>query len=226
MWNRCAMILLQAALLVPAGAQTIPDAPFATWDGRMTDSISQRPIIKGIACLYSKAIPAPRCGRTDTTGHFRIDSIPAGAFGLWVSCEMVLKFRWNHLLSAPVNIDTAEHRIKDIRTSAVGCDQRPLTTRTGEFIGYYVSGWEASDFRWSRDTTIWIWVEGGAGRPTTHASLKASGLPQGASEKCIYVRWYGTLVGPGYYGQLGGASHRLTVDSVAETRDAPISKCR
>ena len=41
-----------------------------------------------------------------------------------------------------------------------------------------------------------------------------------------YVRWQGTVVGPGHYGHLGGSPFLFRVDSILEVRSVGDDDCR
>jgi hypothetical protein len=123
-----------------------------------------------------------------------------------------------------------------VRIDAAACDQRPLVAISGEFRGYWERGFEHGAFVPCEGTVSgltpalrallgresWIWVESSA------EATRAPGI-QGGSRTVdgiarSYVRWVGSLEGPGRYGHMGAGRYLFRVRAVLEVaRDAPHS---
>lgn len=123
--------------------------------------------------------------------------------------------------------------------STKGCDLRPLREVKGVFRGYYTPGFESSEFV-PCSTDAWFipddslsvypfdarnaWVTWDA------AAVRRLKWPEVARDKYgnskYYVRWRGTVVGPGRYGHLGVSPFEFRVDTVFELRAPRRKDCR
>jgi len=127
---------------------------------------------------------------------------------------------------------------RDWTVGTEGCDPRPVRRVSGTFSGHYTPGFESSKFvpcpssEWfipadSLDAYPYdarrAWVRWSVGRMRELKWPKAPRDPYGNSR--YYVRWRGTVVGPGRYGHLGVSAFELQVDSVAELRAPGPQDC-
>ena len=194
--------------------------------GVVIDSSTSLPIIRGLVCQRHEVATGPyNCSRTDTLGRFRLARLPLGEVTLTVECGSTRLLRPGmETVVVSANVAAAGTDVGIVRVPGFGCDQRPRTRRSGEFVGYYTYGWEEGRFRWTADTMLGIWV-GGPMWAAAGAKLNWPAPTRDNPWPCAFVRWYGTLIGPDFYGHLGVSSYQLTVDSIAEAREAPKAAC-
>lgn len=215
----CLPLVLAPALAAQQNAAT------SQVHGRLVDSISGQPVLRGWVCQYQPASGSTvRCGETDSLGAFVVEGLPAGSANFFIVCRTESRTDLGTVnLVDDIQVSASESGtdLGRIVVDARKCDQRPITVRSGEFVGFYSRGWESSRFKWVGDTTLSIWVSGrlsDTGERIWPTSLREHG-------HCIQVRWFGELTGPGRYGHLGAADYEFVVDSVAEARSLAQSEC-
>lgn len=194
--------------------------------------------------LDSSGRPAPRtticigrCAQVDSTGHYVIDRVLRGKYRVGISCTRRRRsIQPLSLLDDSLNLaDAGAHQI-DWRVSTTGCDGRPIIRRTGEWRGYFTSGFEESGFvpcrsdRWTlpsdsiaANAGVGAWVE----MPErVWRRIHWPTVPEvQAGYPRYYVRWRGAVVGPGIYGHGGISDFLLAVDKVFEIRAPRPGDC-
>ncbi len=230
------MRTLLVSVLVGTGVVLVPglraqETPAtSTVSGRLFDTTTNLPILRGWICESYPPTRVPaigNCGQTDTFGRFSVGKLQVGPLDLWVTCNSESR-RFDSPVMARVVLHVEVRRggsdLGRIDVDGTHCDQRPLIYRVGEFVGYYSSGFESSRFRWSADSTLRIWVTGPW--ETVHrSSIRWPPSTRENPQPCVLVRWYGTLAGPGQYGHLGASDYLFTFDRVAEVSEAPRVAC-
>ena len=167
--------------------------------------------------------------RETSAGHFRIDSLPADSVSVQVSCPTVrpgsrdaAKAFLHFFVRAGETIDTT------VIINHTGCDPRPLRTEHRVFTGLYTPGFESSSFvpcandNWMlpSDSLAWLpfkphaWVTWG-----DHHKVDGVSFPNGAKldsygNPTYFMRWRGTMKGPGSYGHMGVSQFDFAVDSI------------
>ena len=180
-----------------------------------------------------------KCADVDSVGAYRLDSLPSVRMQFSVNCEAV---RWFSALLASdsILIPGGESMRRDWQVSTAGCDSRPLRRITGEFRGHYVGGFEASEFRpcpkdawFVPDDSLDLYPFDNRRAWATWSDRAGQSVrwPRGAPEDPdgnprYYVRWRGTVVGPGHYGHMGISAFEFFVDSVLEVRVPAALDCR
>lgn len=119
-------------------------------------------------------------------------------------------------------------------------DPRPecrLITRSGVFSGYYTRGFETSEFvpcpsdNWAPsdsrgtpyDWPAWVvWTERSLTRTVTWPPVERD---RNRNPR-YFVRWQGTVDGPGRYGHMGVSSFQFQVDELLEVRAPSATDCR
>lgn len=216
-------------------------AETAVLEGVVRD-ISGLPMQKSLVCADIPRSPSSltsRCSRTDSTGTYRVDSIASGRRRVSVFCETVRGLGSRHVVSDSIEFDDGASVRRDWAVSRVGCDPRSIRRVTGVFRGHYTPGFESSEFvpctadGWfvRGDSLDWYpldnrraWAEWA---PGFRQRLKWPNAPRdqhGYSR--FYVRWRGTVVGPGRYGHMGVSAFEIRVDSVLELRAPSTRDCR
>jgi len=123
--------------------------------------------------------------------------------------------------------------------SPAGCDLRPVRRVTGIFRGRYTPGFEASEFVPCKADAWFIPTDSLATYPydaknawVTWSTFRNPELKWPPAPKdeygnpVYYVRWRGTVVGPGRYGHMGVAPFQFFVDSVFELRASRKKDCQ
>jgi hypothetical protein len=229
-------ILLVLALAITRSAFGQQSASFHVV-GRVRDSISGRAPTRAQVCAFADSgasRPLPRCGSIDSVGHYRIDSVAPGRRLLTVHCDLgagpaAQQLAFEHLV---ISGDVQRNWLVDAST----CDARPIRQAYGIFRGHYASGFEMSAFRpcaadsWARasDTLkrtdpvhAWVTWDSGARRvPLPPIAPDSFGVVS------HFVRWRGTVEGPGHYGHMGISPFAFRVDSILESRAPGPNDCR
>jgi hypothetical protein len=209
--------------------------------GIVRDSASGNPVHKSSVCALIPAGPPffeSRCARVDTAGVYRVDNLPALGMRVFVSCEAIRGVEKGLADDSVVFADSASLR-RDWTVPTAGCDRRPVRRTVGVFRGHYTPGFESSEFvpcesdGWfipgdSLDLypfnarRAWATWPPGVGR-----DLKWPDAPRDSYRNSrYYVRWRGTVVGPGRYGHMGVSAFEFVVDSVLELRAPRKRDCR
>ena len=222
------------------GAQA-PVAETAVVEGVVRD-MAGSPMQKSLVCADIPRGPSwltSRCSRTDSAGTYRVDSIAPGRRRVSVFCETVRGLGSKHVASDSIDVDGGATVRRDWAVSRVGCDPRTIRHVRGIFRGHYTPGFESSEFvpcaadGWFApgDSLDWYpfnnrraWVEWA---PGFNQRLKWPTAPRDKhGYSPLYVRWRGTIVGPGRYGHMGVSAFEMSVDSVMELRAPAKRDCR
>ena len=164
---------------------------------------------------------------TDTAGGYSLDRLE------WPDVELELHCPSRTLLGKRLLVRTmhlqANSSVRvDLTVDRALCDEPPFRKVKGEFRGAYSAGFEESSFQICADSSLGLppahprdigrspitaWVE-----YTAHAqnqrSIKWPTDAELEGSPLIYVRWRGTLSGPGTYGHLGVSDYLFEVDSI------------
>ena len=205
------LLLLLTTLPLVVQAQIVAPAPLA---GVIWDSVSGRPITRG-AVVLNDAVAVS----LDRRGEFRFAAIPdTGALRIKVWCKTSSIFS-HTLVERPLDRDQRLSRLK-FPVDGEACDLRPLYEISGVFVGHWRSGFEESEF-----------VPCGVG-PAAWVDLApgvAEGVrwPRGGDKYYprYFVRFRGTLEGPGRYGHMGAASHHILISKILEVREPARGDC-
>lgn len=209
--------------------------------GTVRDSASGLAVRRTTVCAYIYHTPSAvedRCSSVDTLGAYRLDSIPVAGVRVSVQCATIVGFG-KELARDSITFDDTAHVQRSWSVSTVGCDHRPVRRVTRVFRGYYTSGFESSEFvpcaadAWFipgdsldsyRMDARRAWA---TWRPGVANEVKWPEVPlDDDSYPRYFVRWRGTVVGPGHYGHLGGSPFEFLVDTVLEVRAPGPHDCR
>ena len=225
MWARSSLVVGGLLLGSCVSAAQRGATRAAVISGVVLDSASGRPIIGALVnALPGRTGPA----HTDSTGHFRLDDITWDEVDFDVYCSS--QARQGKLLVARHMATPAGTR-KTLRLLVDGrrCIAPLVHSVVGTFRGHYRTGFEESGFRMCADSAsanrarrgesggfsddgIWVrFSPDAARRPFPEPAAPGEG--RGAIRQ-RYVRWTGTLTGPGRYGQMGSSAYEIVVDSV------------
>jgi hypothetical protein len=211
--------------------------------GTLLDSATRRPLTRGGACVWLTASPhAPpmRCVPADSaTGVFRLAGLQPGEYTLRLQC-VSLTLPGSVLDHVSVEITRAEPVRREFSVNTATCDKRPRRVITGTFRGHYSAGFEESRFtpcpadrwfipsdsvgtRFVRRGEAWVTWRTPPGRRPPVAWPEVERDRHGGRK--YYVRFSGTVTGPGSYGHIGIAPFLMTVDSVLEARTPAPNDC-
>lgn len=235
-------VLASLAVIVRAADAQSLGTGAATLEGVVRDSGSGQPMHKAWVCVsvrLSESSFRNRCGRTDSLGVYRADSIPSGQRQVWVACETMRGLGGKNLASDSMTFDGSTGVRRDWAVSNIGCDLRRIRRVTAIFRGHYTPGFESSEFvpcpadGWFvpgdsldkypfNNRRAWVeWWPGFRQRlEWPEVRRDEYGYPR------YYVRWRGTVVGPGRYGHMGVSAFEIQVDSVMELRAPSKRDCR
>ena len=182
--------------------------------------------------------------------HYVIDGLPDDRVIVRIYCSREGPVGYDRefpfVVRATTPIDTT------ITVDHVGCDQRAIRTETRVFTGFYTPGFESSRFDPCPNDS-WIILSDTAGVPryslkdipkefeskmAPHAWVTWA-VPKGAKsfswpkiEKrdawgnaTYFVRWHGTMTGPGNYGHMGVSEFELKVDRLIAIEEPNARSC-
>lgn len=213
--------------------------PYRQIIGSVRDSVSGRPPLRTRVCAWADSgsvRPLPQCGSVDSLGQYRIDSIPPGRRLVAVHCATIrapgmIQLAFEHLVMADTDVR------RDWSVSAAGCDSRRVRHVTGTFRGHYTVGFEASAFV-PCASDAWVLPSDSLGdEPYLHrawvtwppAAARQVHWPDAPRDRFgsprYYVKWRGTVTGPGNYGHLGVSPFEFRVDSVLIVRPPQPADC-
>jgi len=209
--------------------------------GTLRDSATRRPLTRGAACVWIEGPSGTRtrCARADTAGAFRLDSVPPGRYAVQITCRG-MGILGETLASIPVEIGGARPVRRDVSVATTKCDPREEREITRVFNGHFTAGFEESRFvpcpadRWfvpgdSVGTRLVprgeAWVAWRS--PEVSRAIGAWPSPERTPSGNVrfFVRWRGTMTGPGHYGHMGIAPFVIQVDSVLEARTPSPADC-
>lgn len=169
---------------------------------------------------------------TDTTGKFTMTGVPL-ASELRIRCPTTRRLVGRIVRHQTLALDAAETTVV-VRLGSAECMEPPIQSTSGEFRGHYTSGFESSAFRPCDglpevakafdDSWGAAWVSF-----APHVALRKMKWPKVSDTTyypTFYVRWEGTLTGPGSYGHMGVAAYQFVVDRILEIRTAKPDDCR
>jgi hypothetical protein len=233
-----AMIIAAASA---ASGQTGVTRPVGRIAGVVLDSATGQPARRSAVCTLlrvSRLELSSRCGAVDSLGQYHVDSLPLGTHRFSASCATI-KWMGKLLTSDSVTLLDSSIVRRDWTVSTTGCDVRPIRRVTGVFRGYYTPGFEASEFV-PCESDAWF-VPGDslgaypyearrAWATVAPATMQAIGWPKTTRDRYgnprYYVRWRGTVVGPGNYGHMGVSPFDIEVDTIFALREPNQLDCR
>ena len=241
MRRRLARALVPCLLAIPAPSAAQGPGGTATLEGTARDAASGRGLLRGYVCTSvatSRIMSRAMCAPVDSTGAYRLDSLPEGKLLFGVSCEMRGRFG-RALATDSIDVAHGARVRRDWIVDASGCDARPLRRVAGTFRGFWTPGFESSEFV-PCGSDAWF-VPGDSLRTEPYderrawAWLREGSIPEdfewpAATEDrfgnpTFYVHWRGTIVGPGRYGHMGVSPFEIQVDSVIELRAPRAGDC-
>ncbi|MFL5608755.1 MAG: carboxypeptidase regulatory-like domain-containing protein [Gemmatimonadaceae bacterium] len=215
---------------------TWPPEPYVrpALHGRVLDSLTGKPV-PGLLV----GIRGARETRTDSLGRYLLAGLPPGTHDLSFQCPST-RVWWGRrsVRTRRIEAGAATDSVADFLVRFRTCDEPPLRSWTGEFRGHYSGGFETSSFTPCKPFqsfagtayeelgggSAWVTFSKAANRQV-ESKWPASDAPDQESSS-IYVRWRGTVTGPGGYGHMSVAMYDLRVTEVVEMRRSFPSDCR
>ncbi len=204
--------------------------------GTIRDSVTGAPIRDAKA-----AVPASgRYGResTDSLGRYTLDGVPAGTWSVEFHCPS--RTLLGRSLARRTGTVAANAVLRlDIHAPPGWCVEPDSGSRVGVFRGHYSFGFEESRFVPCPDSSAGLakgllpgehvvepsaWVNF-----TSTAQRQRVRWPKPLENERYpryFVRWQGTLTGPGTYGHLGVSAFAFTADTILEVRRPEATDCR
>jgi hypothetical protein len=211
--------------------------------GTATEALSGTPIRKAAVCTRLPTGPASflgRCAAVGVDGTYRLDSLPVGSVEVTLSCAAIRGFG-KRLVTDTLLPGQPGEQSHDWVASTVGCDLRPVREVAGTFRGHYTPGFESSEFipcpsdAWflpgdSLDTYPYDARRAWATWPRDRRMNSFTAWPDVPADSWgnprYYVRWRGTVVGPGQYGHMGVSPFEFRLDSILEVRPPAKDDCQ
>jgi len=240
MYRTSAVILSTFSLSYTLAAQSPVSEKVAEIRGTVTELASRRPTEKVWVCAYTPArvsTSAQPCVRTDSVGSYSIDHVPLGRVPMAVVCERLRGFG-KTVASDTLVVTEAGSLMKHWSVPTTGCDTRRIRRLSGIYRGRYTGGFEESDFApcaqdaWFLPSDSLNVYPFDAGRAWAEFAKGTSikrvrKVPHNSWGSAIYyVRWRGTVTGPGHYGHMGVSAFQFQVDSILEMRAPRRSDCK
>ena len=209
--------------------------------GTARDSATGAPLPRSLVCTYLPTGPSAflsRCARVDANGDFRLDSLRLDMTVFWLACAVTRGLVGRYLAQDTLPPGDTSTVRRAWTVSTVGCDHRPIREVTRTFAGHYTPGFESSEFI-PCPGSVWVLPEDSLGTGPSRAwvtwplalrtdtSFVWPDAPKDAwGNSTYYVRWRGTMVGPGRYGHLGGSPFEFRLDTVFEIKRPSPKDCR
>ena len=214
----------------------------ASLEGTVRDSAGRSAQRTSVCAMIwqSRAMTRSVCGQADSIGAFRVDSLPASQLRVTVSCAGLRPFAGKLLASDSIEFAPGARVRRDWVVSRAGCDSRPIRRVTGVFRGHFTPGFESSKFvpcpadAWfapgdSLESYVYdahmAWARFQPGVARQRLEWPAVVRDRYGNPR-FYVRWRGTVVGPGRYGHLGVSPFEIWIDSLLELRAPSERDCR
>ena len=220
---------MRSTLLLILGLSLLPvvelEAQFrARVFGTVRDSATGSPIVGAkVAALRGQY------GRieTDSAGAYSLDRLE------WPDIELELHCPSRTLLGKRLLVRAMHLRAhSSVQMNLVVdrelCDEPSFRKVTGQFRGAYAAGFEESSFQICADSSLGLplahpqdigrspitaWVEYSP-QAQRKRSIKWPSTAELGDSPLTYVRWRGTLSGPGSYGHMGVSDYLFEVDSI------------
>jgi hypothetical protein len=102
------------------------------------------------------------------------------------------------------------------------CKAQAPWPRSGVFVGYYIHGFEKSDFKPAGTTEHW-WLSGNI-KSVADLFIASSKDQSPTTKSAVYLVVRGSLSREGQYGHLGAYKRELLVSEVLEVRETTIDE--
>jgi hypothetical protein len=179
--------------------------------------------------------------RTDSTGRVAY-SVPRGLpLILYLSCPMTridFPHRGRVIFSRVMRADsTADTPLTvPLTIDSTNCAEPPVATRIGKFRGHYTTGFESNGFSSclpfeDLSHTAYALLPSDAAVEIDSSAIESFrrlSKHRGHGDRyytTYYVRWSGTLTGPGRYGHMGMGTYELHITHVADVRTPRPGDC-
>jgi len=235
------MLVVAAVMAHRAPAQGGPATGMVV--GEVVDLTTGEPLRRASVCTTHRVgatLEVRRaCAAVDSAGWYRLTDLPPGDLTLTLSCPALRGPITHTLATAEVVVVPHGVVVRSWSSRNMGCDPRPVRRLTGTFAGMHVAGHGIEHFS-PCETSAWFvpgdslppgrdvrraWVAFSPGAVDAYGA-SAERASTRRTPVSRWVRWRGTIVGPGRYGPLGSAPFGLTVDSILEVRAALPPDCR
>ncbi len=198
--------------------------------GRVVDSIHGTPV--GGLGIQSYAMLG--AAFTDSAGWFVLSGLNPGAVTIFFRCPTERRLLFARRFGAQeLSIASTTDTNVTFHVPMHQCVEPPIAESTGTFVGTYEAEFERFEFFPCRPfpTFPGTAYEGLAPRISVSLSerLRETGVawPETGDlrTRSYFVRWHGTISGPGGYGHLSQSLYGLVVDSIISIESGTNAKC-
>ncbi len=203
--------------------------------GRVIDSRTGDPVRHAMVCADAW------CMRGDQQGEFAIPASLRPADSLLIQCGILSRSRPRALGAVRVPQPFPDSGLR-VLVDATGCDQRIERRTRGTFTGYWEVGFEHMQFTPCPQTAWYIVSDTAkvdADSRTAWLMLRDKEMTADATRRWpkpriiksewnypqYFIRWKGTIVGPGEHGHFGVSAFLAEVDSLLEIRTPAAGDC-
>jgi hypothetical protein len=174
------------------------------------------------------------CVSVTSSGHYSLEGTALGPYEVWAYCGT--EAGANRFFFS-TTIDSIPHFPSqvDISTSSYGCDPRPPRRYSGTYSGHWRTGFEASQITlcpavltvtgmpFLTGETFWVDIESSMAS-SKHLVFPPVTIPP-RDAPTYFVRFRGSIAGPGDYGRYSAFRWQVTMDSILSLSDPAASRC-
>jgi len=199
--------------------------------GKLIDSASNKPIASTGLNIRGKS----GLSFSDSLGWYLLFDMPTGEQVIEFHCPAKRTLVGRRFTTRTIDIRATTDSNVTFTLDTSRCVEPPLETRIGEFTGWYVPGFESSRFTPCRPfadlrNTAYEGYKGDAWVTFDDSAFarSRSKWPDSGPDPYprYFVRWKGTLTGPGSYGHMGVSIYLLRVGEILDMRKADKADCQ
>ena len=181
-------------------------------------------------------LPDSTVAFTDSLGMARFTGVSSGSHTVVATCPVSRRLIGREFARETFDVESRNDRSAVVNMNATECVEPTVVTARGTFAGHYSTGMDGETFQPCkyfpapngdaydlREQLAWVALSDTTARDSR--LVKVTGSAPGDAPALLYVRWTGTLTGPGSYGIGGRASYLLHVERILEVRRAAPRDC-
>jgi len=173
---------------------------------------------------------------TDSLGMARFMGVSSGPHTIIATCPVSRRLIGREFDRKTLEVESRNDRSIVVDMNPTECVEPAVETTRGTFAGHYSTGADGETFEPCRsfpspngdaydprEQLAWVALSDTIARDARLVSV--AGRAPADVPTSLYVRWVGTLTGPGSYGSGGRASYLLHVERILEIRRSDPRDC-